>query len=245
MKAIAAGYIENTAPHFSQWRNHGYGTGPTSRFKEGQNVFCECAQSLLVIPTGRASELPILYRDCNPFWVRATEVKMIGWYTLLSERRQVAGEPCRGFESFALNSIKVEIVSNPHTHRIRSDVGVDEKAFMCKASAKVGTSYPCTADSAGGDMGFLLHWLIDMEVILRGPRAWLEVSSRFQNFWKRINQSTETALSKGRTKNPIGTSLNGSALALRELWLFNLGKIIKTTDGILIAKKVLHSYWVD
>jgi len=141
---------------------------------------------------------------------------------LLSEEKQVAGEPFAGLRLLHQFRINVEIVQNSHT---QSDsyqtLGVIE-LYVQRAFAKVERLI--VYDDLRREYG--LYFIIVLRYTLSAAQEALVGGEFGFEFGKRINPiDWKLRFPKGRTKKTqLAHSLNGSALALRELWLQILEK---------------------
>lgn len=229
-EATKAGYIEIQPPIFVN-RASAFATGQLPD-KDKQMYFIE-EDELYPIPT---AEVPItnIYRDVI-LKEADLPIKLVGYSPCFRREAGSWGAHVRGLNRLHQFD-KVEIVQIQHP-----DNSYQALEEMCKhvegLLKKLQLPYRILK-LCGGDMSFTAAMTYDLEVYSAAQQKWLEVSSvsNFESF-----QANRLKLRcKGKSKNFLLHTLNGSALALPRI-VAALLENNQWKEGIRIPE-VLHRY---
>jgi seryl-tRNA synthetase len=139
---------------------------------------------------------------------------MCGLFFLLSREAGSYGKDVRGLNRLHQFD-KVEIVQVAHpekSYEVLDEMVEHVKGLLRKLELPFRVARLC-----GGDMSFASAMTYDMEVYSAAQKRWLEVSS-ISNFETFQSNRMKLRFSSDEGKNLLAHTLNGSALALPELW---------------------------
>ena len=209
-EADKAGYKEYIPPHLVNEAS-GIGTGQLPD-KEGQ-MYHITADHLYLIPT---AEVPLtnIFRD-TILRKEDLPVKLTGYTPCFRREAGSYGKDVRGLNSLHQFD-KVEIVQIEHPDRSYETINnmVDHvQSLLDKLELSHRILRLC-----GGDLSFASALTFDFEVYSGAQRRWLEVSS-ISNFETYQTNRMKCRFKNAEGKNQLAHSLNGSALALPQLWL--------------------------